>query len=698
MTEHKCFVFKFADIEVREREFRVTKAGEVLAVEPKAFRVLLFLLHNPQKLVTKDELLDAVWNDAAVSENSAARAIAQLRRLLGDDIREPRYIATVATVGYRLLCAVEVSEDPPRNVESPDQSGSLNDSPHGLRKNAVIFGGAITAVVALAAMAAMAAWLWWPRSTSPVVDEVLQLSDDGQPKSGRLDTDGSRIYFNEGAPGVNKLAQVSVTGGRTAVIDTRLENPLIQRLSADGSELLVSVGHLYDQAEPLWTIPLPAGEPRPLGSFQVQIADLFPDGSILYATGEEATGKSLFIADRDGSNPRKLVSLSGYASNVEVSPDGKRILLREGRCACGGGHATDRLLEIAADGSGLQEIYRPSQNECCFHWSPDGKHLVYLTEVEGKQDIWALRLPTGPFHRSIERTRLTFGPLNYTAAFPSRDGKRIFAVAVKRRGELVRFDKKSHQFLPFLSGISAINVSFSRDGKWVAYNSYPDFDLWRSRSDGTERMQLTYSPMAAVFPVISPDGTRVAFHTANGEVFVVSMAGGVPQKIVDPGGDALWSPDGKFLLYYFPTPDGSLHVADVLTRKTSAIPSSQGIIGGWWVTQDKLIATDQNTTKFVTFDFKTQKWTDLIAGSFVNWRVSPDYKYLYFTTGGADSEARRLRFADLQIEKITSLKDFRRAVEDFSGSTDIDVAPDGSPVFTRDVGTQEIYSLSVHWP
>ena len=111
MTEHKCFVFTFADVEVREREFCIVKAGELLPVEPKAFRVLLFMLRSPHRLIAKDELLDAVWNDCAVSDNSLTRSIALLRRLLGDDTREPRYIATVPTVGYRFLCDVKVAED-----------------------------------------------------------------------------------------------------------------------------------------------------------------------------------------------------------------------------------------------------------------------------------------------------------------------------------------------------------------------------------------------------------------------------------------------------------------------------------------------------------------------------------------------------------------------------------------------------------
>src|SRR5437762_794882 len=111
MIASKSFVFRFADIEVREREFSLIKAGEALPVEPKAFRVLLLLLRNPQKLITKEELLNAVWGDVAVGDNSLARSVALLRRLLGDDTHNPRYIETVATIGYRFICKVEVAED-----------------------------------------------------------------------------------------------------------------------------------------------------------------------------------------------------------------------------------------------------------------------------------------------------------------------------------------------------------------------------------------------------------------------------------------------------------------------------------------------------------------------------------------------------------------------------------------------------------
>jgi Tol biopolymer transport system component len=60
-------------------------------------------------------------------------------------------------------------------------------------------------------------------------------------------------------------------------------------------------------------------------------------------------------------------------------------------------------------------------------------------------------------------------------------------------------------------------------------------------------MQLTFPPMVVNFPFISPDGTQVAFHTDKAEVFVISMDGGVPQRIVEKGYYASWSPDRKYL-------------------------------------------------------------------------------------------------------------------------------------------------------
>jgi hypothetical protein len=74
-----------------------------------------------------------------------------------------------------------------------------------------------------------------------------------------------------------------------------------------------------------------------------------------------------------------------------------------------------------------------------------------------------------------------------------------------------------------------------------------------------------------------------------------------------------------------------------------------------WITQDTFVAGrfDPSRPGFMTFDFKTQKWSDLLAGMLASsWAVSPDGKYFYFTTGGAEPKAQRIRFSDRQIETI----------------------------------------------
>ena len=374
-----------------------------------------------------------------------------------------------------------------------------------------------------------------------------------------------------------------------------------------------------------------------------------------------------------------------------VAPDGQRILLVEDQ----GG--VRRLLEIAANGTGLQEIRKLNPDECCFNWTPDEKYLVYQSGNAPQSDIWLLPWHTGFFHRQGKPIRLTNGPLPYTFPLSSRDGKRIFAFGTKQRGELVRYDLKSHQFLPFLSGISATDPTFSRDGKWVAYSSYPDQTLWRSRSDGSERMQLTYPPLDVQYPSISPDGTKVSFHTNKEEVFVIGIEGGTPQKVSDNAVFADWSPDGSYLSYHSQNIE-TLYIADIRTGEKSALPSSEGFVG-LWVDQNTLAGVNTKWTSFLTFNLKTRKWIDLGPkglGHIQNFMLSPEGKYLYFATGDAEPKAERIRLADQRVETITSLKDLRRVVN--RGDTQISVAPDGSPVFTRDTGYQEIYALSIHWP
>jgi tricorn protease-like protein len=252
-------------------------------------------------------------------------------------------------------------------------------------------------------------------------------------------------------------------------------------------------------------------------------------------------------------------------------------------------------------------------------------------------------------------------------------------------------------------GISAWNPTFSSDGKWVAYASFPDQTLWRSRTDGTDRLQLTDRPEQAYFSFISPDGKQVTYDNDRGEINVISMDGGSRRRIVEHGWAASWSPDGNRLVFadYSDRVHTKFQIYDLRTENRSFVPETDDLTGVQWVAEDLLVAASNDRTRLVVFDLKTQRWSDLVSFTnpvtVVNWAHTPDYKYVHYTTGGAEPQAFRVRLADHKVEALTSLKDLARATTG-GGQTQVSVAPDGSPVFTRDIGTEEIYALTVQWP
>src|SRR5437763_5350178 len=103
MTLRNSSVFLFDDIRIELASFRAFKAGNLIQLEPKALRLLLFLIENRGRLIEKDEILDTIWNGTHVTENALTREIGKLRKTLGDDPKAPKYIQTVHTRGYRFI-------------------------------------------------------------------------------------------------------------------------------------------------------------------------------------------------------------------------------------------------------------------------------------------------------------------------------------------------------------------------------------------------------------------------------------------------------------------------------------------------------------------------------------------------------------------------------------------------------------------
>jgi eukaryotic-like serine/threonine-protein kinase len=567
-----------------------------------------------------------------------------------------------------------------------------------------------TATVAVAVIALAALYLLRPACPPPTITGSTQITHDGSLKSilgavaPTVLTDGPRLYVQENLNGRFFIAQVSSSGGDSVPVPTPFSNTGLANISPDKSELTITSFTGLEVDQPLWSLPLPTGSPRKLTDIAGQDAVPMSDGDLLVSHAAD-----LIVIPRNGTAPREFLNFGDAGAYwLRWSPDGKtlRFVVADA--------SRYRIGEVSSTGSNYHLLFpdwRPTDYTLHGNWTPDGTFFVFQVIHNGRSDLWAVREKGDVFHKlSSEPIQLTSGPLSFHSPQPSLDGKKIFVIGEQPRAELVRYDAKSGQFNSYLGGISAREVNFSPDGQWVSYISFPDGELWRSRVDGSQKLQLTMSPFWVDSSGWSPDGRQFAFAgNPPGEasqLYIVPAEGGTPRKI-NAGQQNVtrvsWAPDGKSITFGdASSPNTSvIRSYDLQTQQISTLPDppdGQRLIGPLRSPVGSYaVAITQDGQKLMLFDFAANRWSELsnIGAGMMQW--SRDGQYVYFDSGSSQDPAiSRIRVADRKLEQICSLKDFRRALSYWTAW--MGLTPDGSPLLMRDTGTQEVYALDFHVP
>lgn len=310
-----------------------------------------------------------------------------------------------------------------------------------------------------------------------------------------------------------------------------------------------------------------------------------------------------------------------------------------------------------------------------------------------------------PFHSHPNRTFFI------KAERPVRIVDQHVVDGATQRGELSRIDLKTGSPQPFLGGISAEFVSFSPDGKSLAYVPFPEGALWKADRDGSNRIQLTRPPDYVINPRWSPDSKEIVFTTKSPEghfsIHRVSATDGSPLWLMSEEsaemGDACWSPDGTKVLFgmgpirRFTTVKQNLRFVDLNSRQAKILPGSEGKYSPRWSPDGRYIAAwfgAQPQAGLPIFDFATQQWRTLPVIGIAGFQsFSHNGRFIYYSKRrGPEQGIFRIPVAGGKEERVVNMTDWHlTGYSGFSMSLD----PSDAPLVLLDTGTDDIYALSL---
>jgi Tol biopolymer transport system component/DNA-binding winged helix-turn-helix (wHTH) protein len=717
-------VFQFGEFQIDVLARTLRRENEIVTLNRRAFDVLLYLVKNPGRVLTRDELLKNVWPETFVDENSLAQSISALRRALEEKPGDNSYIVTLPGRGYQFVSVVHVitpetmATVPVAALDGSHAPGGLVLQQQTIRTSVITEekeqlrlpaprGRRYLMWIAVGVLAAAATYRLLSTPQVPRVVGSKPLTKSGKVEPwGRIVRDGSRLYFLERDGDHWNVMQTSTSGGPAQKVDVPFHNTIVLDISPDHATLLIASFSFRGDLMPLWIWPVQGGAPRRVGEVLVRAAVWCPNNrQILFSQVD-----GIYKVDADGSNVKKFLATDdGVAGDFAWSPDGRllRFTLYSQR--------NSTIWEANVDGTNPHRLLPGGEIDYQRRgiWNKDGRYFFFQSQHAKSVDVWVLRERDPLRLHSAVPVRLTQGPLNFHDPIGGENGK-VFVVGGNGRNEFIDYDLQSHQFHPAYTDLPGTWMNFSRDGQWIAFSGDGDGTIGRMKSDGTQRLDLTPPGIFAVAARWSPDGRRIAFlgitSTGAQRVFLIPADGGSARELFPDNlqqEDLAWSPDGKLFAFCRDQPPHSsgpafsqIHIFNLETGTVSPVPAPGGMRFPTWSPDGQFIAAvTEDRQQVMLMDVRTHEWAKLSEARLVNNAISwaNDGKALYYQDLLAPGQpVYRIRLSDHKRELVVSFEAL------LAGSTPragfVTFAPDGSLIATVGRSGDDIYTLDLDLP